>query len=73
LGPLAARLVRVPPIVPDQVFSGIWYVLGDFGQEIERIEHLEIARRPGQQFVVPRFGEPPHGSQSVQSRRFALR
>jgi hypothetical protein len=29
------------------MFSWIQYVLGDFGQEVERIEHLEIAGRPG--------------------------
>jgi len=47
--------------MPDQMFSGIWYVLGDFGQEIERIEDLEIAGRTGLQLLVPRFREAAHG------------
>ena len=32
-------------------------MLGDFGQEIQGLEHLEVAGGPGQQFVIPRFGE----------------
>lgn len=42
------------------MFSRIWYVLGDFGQEIQRIEHLAVAGRTGQQFPVARLGESPH-------------
>jgi hypothetical protein len=41
------------------VFSSVGNVLRDFGQEIQRSEHLEIARRAGGQFPVARFGEAP--------------
>ena len=60
LVPLPSGLVRIPPIVPDQVFAGLGDVLRDFGQEIQGIEHLEVARGPGQQFPVARLGESPH-------------
>ena len=36
-------------------------VLGDFGQEIQRVEDLEVARGSGLQFLVARFGEAAHG------------
>jgi hypothetical protein len=61
------RQVRVPPVVAHQVASGIGNVLGAFppalcelrrtgGEEIERIEDLEVAGGAGQQFI-PGFGE----------------
>jgi len=42
------------------MFSGIRYVLRHLGQEVRGIEHLEVAGGPGQQFLVPRFGESAH-------------
>jgi hypothetical protein len=39
------------------VVSGIGNVLRGLGQEIERIEDLEVARGAGEQFLVARFGE----------------
>lgn len=45
----------MPRVVPDQVRPGIGIVLGDFGQEVQGIEHLEIARKSGQEFLVPRL------------------
>ena len=42
-------------------FPGVRNVLGDFGQEIERIEHLEVAGGAGQQFLVARFGKATDG------------
>ena len=35
-------------------------MLGDFGQEVERIEHLEVARRSRHQFLVARLGKSAH-------------
>ena len=61
LRPLAARLVRIPAVVADQMVARIGDVLRDLRQEIERIEHLEVAGRSGQQFLVARFGESAHG------------
>ena len=61
LSPLAACLVRTPPVIPDQVLSRIGYVLGDFGQEVEGIEDLEVAGRSGRQSAVARLGESPQG------------
>ena len=46
LGPLPAALVRIPPVIPHQMLSGVRNMLGDFGQEIQRIEYLEVARGP---------------------------
>jgi len=61
LSPLAARLVRVPAVVPDQVFVRIWYALGARGQQVEGIGDLEAAGRPGQKFAVARFGKATDG------------
>jgi len=61
LRPLASRLVRVPSVVSHQMDAQIGDVLRHLGQEVQRIEHLEVAGRSGQQFVVPRFGESAHG------------
>jgi len=70
LGPLAAGLVRIPPVVAHQMGARIGYVLGDFGEEIERIEHLEVARGTGQQFLVARFGDRlPAAGGSVFAQR----
>jgi len=43
------------------MFSRIRDVLRHFGQEVQGIEHLEVARGTGQQFAVPRFGESTDG------------
>ena len=42
------------------MFPGIWNVLGDFGQEIEWIEHLEVAGRTRQQFFVAWLWKSAH-------------
>ncbi|MBM3883380.1 MAG: hypothetical protein FJ387_27340, partial [Verrucomicrobia bacterium] len=54
-------LVRIPPVVAQQVASGIGNVLRDLRQEVQRIEDLEVAGRSGQQFLVARLGESAHG------------
>jgi hypothetical protein len=35
-------------------------MLRDFGEEIERIEDLEVAGGAGQQFLIPGLGEAAH-------------
>ena len=42
------------------MLSSVGDVLSDFGQEIQRIEHLETARGAGGQFLVARFRETAH-------------
>ena len=59
LGPLPPLLIRLPPVIPDQVLSGIWYVLGDFGEEVQRIEDLEVALRTGEQIIAGRLRISP--------------
>jgi hypothetical protein len=36
-------------------------MLGDFGQEIQRVENLEVARGTREPFLLARFGESAHG------------
>ncbi len=43
------------------MLSEIRDMLGDFSQEVQGIEDLEVAGRAGHQFVVPRFVESAHG------------
>jgi hypothetical protein len=52
--------LEVPPVIPHQVASGIVNVLRDFGEEIERIEDLEVAGGAGPQFLIPGLGEAAH-------------
>jgi len=40
LCPLTARLVRVPTVVPGHLHAVVWYVLRDFRQEVEGVEHF---------------------------------
>ena len=47
LGPLAPLLIRIPPVIPDQVFAHLRDVLGHFSQEVQRIENLEVALGQG--------------------------
>jgi len=47
--------------VEHQMRSGIRDMLGDFGEEIQRTEHLEFARPSGQQFLVGRLGKASDG------------
>ncbi|MHC1764448.1 MAG: hypothetical protein AB9869_09090 [Verrucomicrobiia bacterium] len=53
---MASTLVRIRSVIPDQVFSGIGDVLGDFGQETQGIEYLEVAVGVGGQLLLARFG-----------------
>jgi hypothetical protein len=56
------------------MLSGARDMLGDFGQEIQGIEHLEIARGAGGQFLVPRFGEAAHcGKEAIWRQAFPKR
>ena len=41
--------MRVPAVIPDEVFALVGDVLGDFGQEIEGAEDLEVAARSASQ------------------------
>jgi hypothetical protein len=61
LGSLAPSFVRIPPVIPDQVLPGVRNMLGDFGQEIQRVENLEVARGTREPFLLARFGESAHG------------
>ena len=61
LAPQAAGLVRVPAVVADQVRALGRNVLRELGQEIQRVEDLEIPLRPGGQLVALRVGEGPAG------------
>lgn len=54
------RRLSLPPVVTNQMLAGIGDVLSDFGQKIERIEHLKVALRPGQKILPGRFGESTH-------------
>jgi hypothetical protein len=49
----AAALVGVPAVVADQVFTGLGDVLGEFSDEDEGFEVLEVALDP--MVSVPRF------------------
>jgi len=48
LRPLAPRLVRVPSVVAHQMAARVRDVLGHFRQEVQRIEHLEVAGGAGE-------------------------
>ncbi len=46
LGADAATLVRVEAEIPSEVPSGVGDVLGEFGDEVQGVEDLEIAGHP---------------------------
>ena len=46
LGVQAAALIRVEAEVPSEVPSGVGDVLGEFGDEIQSVEDLEVAGDP---------------------------
>jgi hypothetical protein len=54
---LTPALVGIPSIIPDEMLSSVGDVLGNFGQEIQGVEHLEIARGAGGQFLVAGSGK----------------
>jgi hypothetical protein len=41
------------------VLPGVGDVLGELGQEIQRVEDLEVAADPGKQTLAARLGETP--------------
>jgi hypothetical protein len=49
--------MRVPAVVPHEVFALVRDVLGDFGQEIEGAEDLEVAARSASQVGTGRTRE----------------
>jgi hypothetical protein len=49
--------MRVPAVITDEVFALVGDVLGDFGQEIEGTEDLEIAARSASQVGTGRSRE----------------
>ena len=51
------RLIGVPAVIPDLMLPAIRDVLGHLGQEVERVEHLEVARHPGEQIHIARHGK----------------
>ena len=50
--PVAPLLIRVPPVIADQVFALLRDVLRHFSQEVQWIEDLEVALRTGEQIIT---------------------
>jgi polysaccharide biosynthesis transport protein len=44
-------------VVADQVLALVGYVLGQFGQKVQRLEHLKIAGHAAEQILAGRLGE----------------
>ena len=57
LGPNAALAVRVVTVVADQVLALVGNVLGEFGQEVQGSENLEVAPRFATEVGAGRAGE----------------
>lgn len=51
---LAARLVGIAAIVTNEMLALVGYVLGQFRQKIQRLEHLIIARHTAKQSILGR-------------------
>jgi hypothetical protein len=56
---LTPLVVRTPSVIADQVFALPRDGLGHLGQEVQRIEDLEVAFGTRQQVFAGGFGEPP--------------
>ena len=57
LGSLTPLLVRIPPVIPNQVFTHLGNMLSHLGQEIQWIENLEVALGTGQQILASGLGK----------------
>jgi hypothetical protein len=56
-GAKTAGLIGVMPVVADEVFAGVRDVLGQFSEEIQRLEDLEIAGHATKEIRAGGLGE----------------
>ena len=53
----AAGLIGVETVIADKVFALVGDVLGEFGQEVEGLEDIEVAGGGAEEVCAGRFGE----------------